>query len=76
MTGARRRRRTRPPRTAAVRIPLRAHWRADGLPKTSFTTQEDANRASLRLRLEEGADLHPYRCELCHDWHLGNSRDG
>jgi len=52
----------------------REHWRADGLPKTRFDRAEDANRASLRLRLEDGADLDPYRCGYCQGWHLGNRR--
>jgi len=52
----------------------REHFRADGAPKTRFDRVEDANRASLRLRLEEGADLDPYRCGYCHGWHLGNRR--
>ena len=47
------------------------HWRADGAPKAVFRTQDDANRASLRLRLEEGADLDPYQCGFCRGWHLG-----
>jgi hypothetical protein len=50
------------------------HWRSDGQPKTRFATQEEANRASLRLRLEEGADLDPYECGYCGGWHLGNRR--
>jgi hypothetical protein len=53
----------------------REHWRADGQPKTRFPTQHDANRASLRHRLEEGADLDPYRCGFCGGWHLGNRTD-
>ncbi|MGO9027304.1 MAG: hypothetical protein ACLQOZ_01550 [Acidimicrobiales bacterium] len=52
----------------------REHWRADGMPKTRFARADDANRASLRLRLEEGADLDPYPCEYCGGWHLGNRR--
>jgi hypothetical protein len=55
-------------------VPMREHWRADGQPKTRFTSADEANRASLRLRLDEGADLYPYRCDLCGDWHLGNPR--
>ena len=50
----------------------REHWRADGQPKTRFTTQDEANRSSLQLRLEQGADLDPYRCGFCGGWHLGN----
>jgi hypothetical protein len=53
----------------------REHWRADGAPKTRFATQEDANRWSLHLRLEEGADLDPYQCQMCGGWHLGNRRE-
>ena len=55
-------------------VSVREHWRADGQPKTRFISADEANRASLRLRLEEGADLHPYRCDLCGGWHLGSSR--
>ena len=51
---------------------VREHWRSDGQAKRRFPSSEDANRSSLRLRLEEGADLHPYRCRYCGDWHLGN----
>jgi hypothetical protein len=50
----------------------REHWRADGRPKTRFATQDAANRASLQLRLEEGANLDPYQCSFCGGWHLGN----
>jgi len=66
-------------RPAASTRPLdgerREHWRSDGQPKTRFATREDANRASLRLRLEEGADLDPYECGYCSGWHLGNRRE-
>lgn len=65
-------------RTARVTDPgqeRREHWRSDGQPKTRFANQEDANRASLRLRLEEGADLDPYRCGYCNGWHLGSRRE-
>jgi hypothetical protein len=50
----------------------REHWRADGQPKSRFSSQAEANRSSLRLRLEEGADLDPYQCQFCGGWHLGN----
>jgi hypothetical protein len=52
----------------------REHWRADGTPKSRFADADEANRASLRLRLEEGADLDPYLCGFCHGWHLGSRR--
>jgi len=50
----------------------REHWRADGQPKTRFDSQDEANRSSLQRRLEQGADLDPYRCGFCGGWHLGN----
>jgi hypothetical protein len=52
----------------------REHWRADGMPKTRYPTQAEANRSSLQLRLEAGADLDPYLCRICSGWHLGNPR--
>jgi hypothetical protein len=68
-----RRRRPRPSGDSSER--RLDHWRADGQPKTRFPTQDAANRASLRLRLEEGADLDPYPCPYCGGWHLGNRSD-
>ena len=62
------------PRRPAAAAPLatgREHWRADGQPKARLGSQDEANRSSLRLRLERGADLDPYRCGLCGGWHLG-----
>ena len=56
-------------------MPRLDHWRADGQPKSRFPTEDAANRASLRLRLEEGADLDPYPCPYCGGWHLGNRPD-
>jgi hypothetical protein len=50
----------------------REHWRADGQPKTRFASEHEANRSALQLRLEQGADLDPYRCGFCDGWHLGN----
>jgi len=68
-----RKRSTRP--TPEVSPGGREHWRADGAPKARFTSSDDANRASLQFRLEEGADLDPYRCSYCSGWHLGTHRD-
>jgi hypothetical protein len=70
-----RRRQARTGAGAGTSGPAREHWRADGSPKTRFPTAADANRASLRFRLELGADLDPYQCRLCSGWHLGTHRD-
>ena len=72
---AKRRRRPREPRGAGdVTGNAREHWRADGTAKSRFADADEANRASLQLRLEEGADLDPYECSFCHGWHLGSRR--
>ncbi len=72
---AKRRKRTGGPRPAGgVPGTAREHWREDGTAKSRFADADGANRASLRLRLEEGADLDPYPCSYCHGWHLGSRR--
>jgi hypothetical protein len=53
----------------------REHWRADGQPKTRYGSADDANRYALHALLEDGAQLDPYVCGICGDWHLGNRRD-
>lgn len=73
MAKARRGGKRPPPNPGAVaKDGRREHWRADGQPKTRFPSQDEANRSSLQLRLEQGADLDPYRCGFCGGWHLGN----
>jgi hypothetical protein len=53
-----------------------SHWRADGEPKVRFRSEADANRAALQYRLEHGADLGAYACEMCGGWHLGSADAG
>ncbi len=53
----------------------REHWRADGAPKTAYSSADDANRYGLQARLEDGVQLEPYVCGICGHWHLGNRRD-
>ena len=76
MAKARRNRRHpgRARRVADPEAPRREHWKADGTPKVRFPSSDDANRASLRARLEAGADLLPSPCHFCGGWHLGNQR--
>ncbi|MHB8594895.1 MAG: hypothetical protein ACYDB3_11300 [Acidimicrobiales bacterium] len=56
---------------AAHRVRL-SHWRADGVAKTRYRTEDEANRAAFQYRLEHGVDLGAYACEFCGGWHLGN----
>jgi hypothetical protein len=50
-----------------------AHWRTDGTAKTRFPNQQEANRASLQVRLDHGTDVVAYECEYCGGWHLGTN---
>jgi hypothetical protein len=63
-------------RAAEVRRPRLAHWRADGEAKVRYRSEADANRAALQYRLEHGADLGAYECEMCGGWHLGGVDGG
>ena len=65
-------RRARKQAEAPRRVRL-SHWRADGQPKTRYSSEQDANRATLQFRLDHGADLGAYVCEFCGGWHLGSS---
>jgi hypothetical protein len=53
---------------------LGEHWRADGLPKTGYTTQSDALTAALVRRQESGVELNVYLCDVCRAWHMGKPR--
>ena len=53
----------------------REHLRADGQPKSSYRTADDANRHALQVLLEHGVQLVPYVCGICGAWHVGNARD-
>lgn len=48
-----------------------SHWRADGAAKTRFSSEGEANRYALLVRLEYGNDVGAYLCEFCRGWHLG-----
>jgi hypothetical protein len=70
---ASRRHRRRQGQPSRARLP---HWRADGQSKTRFPSEQDANRAAFGYRLDHGADLAVYECEICGGWHLGNNPEG
>jgi len=52
---------------------LGAHWRADGAPKTSYSSRGEAQVAADERRRESGAELNVYQCDHCHAWHMGKS---
>jgi len=51
---------------------LGSHWRADGHPKTAYSSQGDALTAALVRRHESGMELNVYVCDVCSKWHMGN----
>jgi hypothetical protein len=51
---------------------LRSHWRADGRPKTAYSSQADALTAALVRRQESSVELNVYVCDVCSKWHMGN----
>jgi hypothetical protein len=55
---------------------LGSHWRADGQPKTAFSTQSDALTAALVRGQESGVELNVYLCDVCSKWHMGNPTRG
>jgi hypothetical protein len=63
-------------RRTEARQPRLPHWRADGEPKVRYRSEAEANRAALQYRLEHGADLGAYACEMCGGWHLGGIDTG
>jgi hypothetical protein len=50
-----------------------AHWRADGAPKTTYSSQIDALSMADERRHETGVDLNVYQCDYCSGWHMGSS---
>jgi hypothetical protein len=50
-----------------------AHWRADGAPKTSYSSQGEALSVADEKRMEDDVELKVYRCDYCSGWHLANA---
>jgi hypothetical protein len=48
-----------------------SHFSRDGLPKNSYRTQAEAQSAAQLAWTLNGADLDSYRCDYCHQWHIG-----
>ena len=41
--------------------------------KSPFLTKPDAEKAAKRSRQRTEVGLAPYRCQVCHEWHVGNT---
>jgi hypothetical protein len=64
----------RSPRRRAPRAqptPLSSHFKRDGTPKNSYRTEREAASAAQLAWTLNRVDLTTYRCDHCHQWHIG-----
>ena len=64
-----RRRRTRPLTRPIGRVA--SHFTREGTPKAAYRTREEAASAAQLAWTLNGAELDTYRCDYCHQWHIG-----
>ncbi|HVA52703.1 MAG TPA: hypothetical protein VNF05_04240 [Acidimicrobiales bacterium] len=64
-----RRRRTHPLTRPIGRVA--SHFTREGTPKAAYRTREEAASAAQLAWTLNGAELDTYRCEYCHQWHIG-----
>jgi hypothetical protein len=61
----------RRPSPSHPRRALAAHFTREGRPKTPYRTQSEAASAAQLAWTLERAELSTYRCDYCHQWHIG-----
>lgn len=47
------------------------HFARDGAPKTSYRTRAEAQSAAHFAWTMDRVELDAYRCDHCHQWHIG-----
>ncbi len=47
------------------------HVTREGRPKTAYRTRAEAASAANLAWTLNGVELNTYRCEVCHQWHIG-----
>jgi hypothetical protein len=50
-----------------------SHFTREGTPKNSYRTEHEARDAAQLAWTLNGAELNSYRCDFCHQWHIGKS---
>lgn len=50
---------------------MASHFTREGTPKNSYRTQAEAKSAAQLAWTLNGAELDTYRCDYCHQWHMG-----
>ena len=54
-----------------------SHFTREGSPKNGYRTEAEAKGAAQLAWTFDRVDLDAYRCEYCHQWHIGRRfRDG
>ena len=64
-----RRRRSTPPSRPVGRVA--SHFTREGPAKTAYRTEAEAASAAQFAWTLNGVDLNAYRCDYCHQWHIG-----
>jgi hypothetical protein len=65
------RRRRRPASLTRPIGRVASHFTREGTPKTPYRTQNEAASAAQLSWTLSGVDLNTYRCDYCHQWHIG-----
>ncbi len=65
----RRRRPLSPTRTSS---PVSSHFTREGTAKNPYRTEQEAKSAAQLAWTLDRAELNAYRCDVCHQWHIGN----
>jgi len=47
------------------------HFTREGTPKKAYRTQAEAKQVAQVAWTLNGVDLQTYRCDHCHQWHMG-----
>ena len=50
-----------------------SHFTREGTPKNTYRTLAEAQSAAQMAWTLSGVDLNSYRCDFCHQWHIGKS---
>jgi hypothetical protein len=64
-------RRRRPLSPARTSIPISSHFTREGTPKNAYRTEQEAKSAAQLAWTLDRAELNAYRCDVCHQWHIG-----
>lgn len=65
----RRRRRALPSSRPLGRVA--SHFTKEGTPKNAYRTEAEARGAAQLAWTLNRAELNAYRCDYCHQWHVG-----